>query len=398
MIYSTFSYPCIDKYPQHKEFITNEQTLRMAQRRLKSGKLQSNINTEFKKLKAAFIVNTIWKPDAYPILKIAFMDGSEKQKSWVKKIIGEHLEPHMSKIKFEWNSPPNQSHIRISFKLPGQAWSMIGNEANMIPKSEPTMNLGWLDDDTQFNNEMLKNTGMVVLHEFGHAIGMIHEHQNPKDNPIKWNHPVVYAELKKTNGWDQQMVDNNMFKKYGDYELCQTAKQEEDIIRRKLDTENYCQGQLINGSTYDVTSVMHYFYPQTWIKEGPGKIPVNLEYSTLDKKWIRKFYGDPEKFIKTVSVETDAGTEDVQIEETENDELVDVDIDLEIAIDKKEESDNAYLWFLIKSILAMIIFLMILYVAYTLIQAKSTKKPFRPVAKWRSRRNPYNPRTSASTG
>ena len=36
------------------------------------------------------------------------------------------------------------------------------------------MNYGWIDADSP--EEELRS---VVLHEFGHALGLIHEHQNP---------------------------------------------------------------------------------------------------------------------------------------------------------------------------------------------------------------------------
>lgn len=36
------------------------------------------------------------------------------------------------------------------------------------------MNFGWVDVPT-------------VIHEMGHMLGMIHEHQNPKGQNIDWN-------------------------------------------------------------------------------------------------------------------------------------------------------------------------------------------------------------------
>ena len=350
MKYSTFKYPCIDKYPEGRGFVSNDQLLRMAQRRIQSGKVKSSLNTEYTKLKAAFLENAIWK---VPTLNIAFLDGTEKQKSWVRRVVGNSLEPLMDRVKFNWSSGVNSSHIRISFRLIGQAWSMLGTQADFIPKSEPTMNLGWLDDDVQFNNEMLKGTGMVVLHEFGHAIGMIHEHQNPKNNPIRWNREVIYRELARTNGWNKQMVDNNMFKKYGDYTLCQQAKEEPDDLKRQLDIKNFCEGELVNGSTYDITSIMHYFYPPSWILEGPEIIPVNSEFSELDKKWIRKNYGTP------------LVTEEPEITPTEDDPTTeDIDTELEIAMDTKEQNDANAFRFYVMTILAIIILIGLLYLVF----------------------------------
>ena len=57
------------------------------------------------------------------------------------------------------------------------AWSYVGTDCRDIPLNEPTMNLGFLD-------------GGTAAHEFGHAIGLAHEHQNPAGG-IQWNEEVV---------------------------------------------------------------------------------------------------------------------------------------------------------------------------------------------------------------
>ena len=33
---------------------------------------------------------------------------------------------------------------------------------------------------------------VTIIHEFGHALGMIHEHQNPLNNSLQWNTDKVY--------------------------------------------------------------------------------------------------------------------------------------------------------------------------------------------------------------
>jgi hypothetical protein len=277
-----FPYACIDK----QNFVTDEQIQNLA--KTDSGLQGAKLSSAYKNLKAAFKVKSLWNTDQYPVLNVSFLDGTPEQQAWVKTVIDKNLQPLITKFKFNWGVDPQQSHIRISFKLPGQAWSVLGNEALNIPKNQPTMNLGWLDNNVSFGSEKFKNTGQVVMHEFGHAIGMIHEHQNPKGNPIKWNKQKVSEDLKRTNGWSQEQIDHNMFAKYGDYELCEEAKKNQNMYEIK----NYCLGEIVNGSTYDIFSIMNYMFPTTWIEGGIGQIPANTVYSDMDKKWIKKYYGD----------------------------------------------------------------------------------------------------------
>lgn len=300
----TFKYPCLDKYPPGREYVSKSRLRSMAQEKLKAQGLRGKLSVagEFRKLRAAFKVSSIWKQDT---INIAFLDGTPKQQNWTREVIQKHLEPLCDKITFNWNTPIAQSHIRVSFNPRGQAWSYIGTDALSISQFEPTMNLGWLDDDVQYGDPKTKNTGQVVMHEFGHAMGMVHEHQNPKNNPIIWNKAVVSDELRRTQGWDQSMIENNMFVKYGDYERCKEMQSlpAEDPSRRQ-GIVDYCSGTIVNGSRYDVNSVMHYFYPQEWILAGPKKIPLNTEYSELDKKWLRQYYGTPVSTETTSTQET----------------------------------------------------------------------------------------------
>ncbi len=52
---------------------------------------------------------------------------------------------------------------------------MFGKEALRAGKSEPTMNLGWVTNEASTSD---KERG-TILHEFGHALGLLHEHQSP---------------------------------------------------------------------------------------------------------------------------------------------------------------------------------------------------------------------------
>ena len=60
-----------------------------------------------------------------------------------------------------------------------------------------------------------------MRHEFGHALGMIHEHQNPAaQGEIPWDKPKVYAYYAQ-QGWSKDDVDTNIFEVYdgGQHEL-----------------------------------------------------------------------------------------------------------------------------------------------------------------------------------
>jgi hypothetical protein len=110
-------------------------------------------------------------------------------------------------FKFMERDAPGDSDIRIAFESGAGSWSYIGTSAKNIPQSKPTMNFGWFDDET--SDQTFSRT---VIHEFGHAIGCIHEQASPVAD-IPWNKPAVYEHYKRTNGWDQAKVDGNVFTK-----------------------------------------------------------------------------------------------------------------------------------------------------------------------------------------
>jgi hypothetical protein len=193
------------------------------------------------------------------ILRVKFMEGNAEQKDIVKNFATEWSQ--FGNIKFDFNDSPN-AEIRIAFEDDG-AWSYIGTDCMNIPRNTHTMNFGWLDK-------------AVVLHEFGHAMGMIHEHQNPLGG-VQWNKPKVYSDLGGSpNFWDKETVDHNMFETY-------------DVDQ-------------INGTLVDKKSIMLYFIPKEWTTDGffSGE---NNDLSDVDKTFIgdSKNYplvAKPEKIIE----------------------------------------------------------------------------------------------------
>lgn len=138
-------------------------------------------------------------------LRVSFLDGEQS----VQQRVEDHAKrwADYANISFEFGSDPD-AEIRISFLQEG-SWSYIGTTALAIDKAEPTMNFGWLDQNTP--DEEYER---VVVHEFGHALFCIHEHQNPVAN-IPWDKDAVYAYyMGPPNNWTKDQVDQNLFARY----------------------------------------------------------------------------------------------------------------------------------------------------------------------------------------
>lgn len=184
----------------------------------------------------------------------------------VKKIVKERIQPLVN-LQLEFIDDPDQAkhaNIRISFDPDGGAWSLVGTDA-LHQKTGATMNLGWFDVPT-------------TMHEFGHMLGMIHEHQNPHGQKIKWDDAQVFKWAKSTQGWSEKMTEQNIIDRY-------------DISS-------------INGSDFDPQSIMLYFFPGSLTTNNKGTHQ-NLELSGLDVEWISKMYpkqgGEtPTQFYKNV--------------------------------------------------------------------------------------------------
>jgi len=192
------------------------------------------------------------------VLSVVFLDGSKTQKAKVKQ----HADTwsQYANIRFNFNGGSNAA-IRVSFKADPGSWSAVGTDCfvkEAFPKGEPTMNFGWLTDDTD-DVEYRR----VVTHEFGHALGGIHEHQNPSGG-IKWNLPAVYAYFSgPPNNWSKDEIDFNVVQKYSIEQL--------------------------NATKFDRKSIMLYAFPAALIKGGKAT-PENTDLSSGDKSFIGKMY------------------------------------------------------------------------------------------------------------
>lgn len=208
-----------------------------------------------KRTRAALLNETKWEP-GQPVT-VRFMEGAPALRQRVEAVAEEWTGEKMANLtlKFVGSGPAD---IRIAFKQGAGSWSYLGTVCQQIPPTQPTMNYGWLTP-TSSDAEVRR----VVLHEFGHAMGLIHEHQNP-NRPIAWNRAAVIADLSgPPNRWDAATIDHNIFKKYELQELTSTP--------------------------VDKDSIMMYPIPASWTTDG-FSADLNSELSDTDVEFIRDAY------------------------------------------------------------------------------------------------------------
>ena len=161
--------------------------------------------------RAAAVTSKIWPKNK---LRVYFMQKNSRESQIMEwaNMWSQHADIRFEKARYIF-----QSDIRVGFDSNDGAWSYIGTDCSRQWK---TMNLGFIDQGT-------------VLHEFGHALGLIHEHQSPASGGFNWDKEEVIESLSgPPNYWDMETIEHNMFAKYDEDQLTMTE--------------------------YDSTSIMHY--------------------------------------------------------------------------------------------------------------------------------------------
>lgn len=193
--------------------------------------------------------------DVGSTINIVFLNGSKKEHRVFRRAVYDILDYANLKVTFDEVSQRN-SDIRVRFFPRNGNWSYIGTDALLIPSHQPTISIANVDYGT-------------CLHEACHALGAFkHEHQNPALD-IEWNEEVVIKDLSgPPNNWDIGTIRRNVLDKIA-------------------------KGSVLN-TKYDPKSVMLYYFPDSWVKNGKGT-KNNNKLSDLDKAHLKRIYPSSDK-------------------------------------------------------------------------------------------------------
>ncbi|MEU0201201.1 MULTISPECIES: M12 family metallopeptidase [unclassified Streptomyces] len=184
--------------------------------------------------------------------------GGEEQRDVVRGCFREWQDLGIG-ITFAEVDDRSEAELRIGFQPGDGSWSAVGREALPAGLHERTMNFGW---DLTVPGERA-----TALHEIGHVLGMVHEHQSPFAG-IHWDDEAVYAELAGApNHWSRERTHYN--------------------ILRKLDPDE------VNGCVWDPQSIMEFPFSSGLVLE-PEQYRAGLHppgaLSAADKEFALRWY------------------------------------------------------------------------------------------------------------
>lgn len=200
-----------------------------------------------------------WAPaGVFRYVDVAFVGGTEWQRAQVISLVDGWMGWNRTcGVQFRFNQSIT-APVRVAFD-PGSSWSYIGVRCMNAAPEAPTMNFGWVEPHVS-----APQIQRVVLHEFGHALGLMHEHQHP-GVAIPWNRPVLYEHYRRTNGWSPQDVETQVIAPV----LAETA---------------------VLGA-YDAESIMGYVIPPELVTEPGWSRGFTYVISAGDKALAQRLYG-----------------------------------------------------------------------------------------------------------
>lgn len=224
---------------------------------MSTGSRTLNPEAVAQRTRMAVVISKKWAPGM--TLRCRFLGGTPLMRSKVKRHCKVWEAYAAVKFSFIDDGP---AEIRIAFNDNDGSWSAVGRDAlnsRYFPTHGPTMNFGWVTDDSDEASDRA-----VILHEFGHALGCLHEHQSPTFSR-NWNRTAVLAYFQgPPNYWTQSEIESNVLDKYS--------------------------STGVRATVYDKASIMLYSFSADLFTDGGGATNENTVLSPKDEAMIEKMY------------------------------------------------------------------------------------------------------------
>ena len=191
-------------------------------------------------------------------LNVHFVNGTGAEQDAVASLAAEWTKGRLGRrIAFRFGRPARHSQVRVGFNGGGGNVSSIGRDSLAKDPRDRTVNF---DKLLALGD---RETRRAVLHEFGHVLGLHHEHQHPRGG-IVWNKDIVRADMHRLR-WSDAKIQENIF----------------DHLSRDC--------TCIGDREPDPHSIMLYPVPAAWVRSGIGSA-YNTDISARDKACLVREY------------------------------------------------------------------------------------------------------------
>lgn len=186
-------------------------------------------------------------------LRVKFLNGNADRRALVRRLADNWT--RYANLNFVWVEE-GPAEIRVSFTSAGNN-STLGTDALKRPnQSQETMSLGSLGMDPIKRDK-------IILHEFGHAIGLEHEHLSP-NSEIVLDREKVTRECRMRYGFTPEVCENAIFK--------------------------LLQEDVVDAFEFDPHSVMNYFFHESHYANHSPRTRIIGRLSLGDKLGISQVY------------------------------------------------------------------------------------------------------------
>ncbi|KAJ7445920.1 hypothetical protein FB451DRAFT_1568025 [Mycena latifolia] len=179
----------------------------------------------------------------------SFIGGTSNQQAKVGQVAGYSF----GFVNITFQLVDQDGMIRISFDPNLGSWSYVGKANLKVRAPKATMNLASVPDTT---NPGLPET-LLILHEFGHVLGMMHEYLGPTNGgTVTLDDEAVYSFYSHTLGWDRKIVKAQILDVYSTASVSNFAAADTASMMRSVILHRYFMPSALNSEHLSIPPPM----------------------------------------------------------------------------------------------------------------------------------------------